>query len=338
MVHHAATAFVSNFALIALGLLLKRREVVQESDGRTLLKLALNVTTPALLLHTFAEAPTGSVTPSLAPVAWLLSFGLGALGAWVGFRHKGSRQERALLTGMMTGLNLGMFSYPIIQGIFGVKGLCIVACLDIPNMIVNFAYNRAIFDGLAQERPSGARLLRTAGRQLLTAPAMMAIWVGLAMRWLSLPMPALVDDTLAELGHANKVLVMMGLGVLLKIRFTKEQRRLLLELLSLRCTLSFAAAAATAALAPQLGALGHGASPLVQTVCVMALCCPIPAVSVQFALEVGCDGALAAAAANLSNLVAFPVLFAVASYHGDPAGLQRGGKIQLLGHLGLSLM
>ena len=32
----------------------------------------------------------GSVTPSLAPVAWLLSFGLGALGAWVGFRHKDS--------------------------------------------------------------------------------------------------------------------------------------------------------------------------------------------------------------------------------------------------------
>ena len=28
-----------------------------------------------------------------------------------------------------------------------------------------------------------------------------------------------------------------------------------------------------------------GTAPLVQTVCVMALCCPIPAVSVQFALE-----------------------------------------------------
>ncbi|CAE7878418.1 unnamed protein product [Symbiodinium microadriaticum] len=319
MAHNAAAAFVSNFSLIALGLLLKRCNIVQETDGRTLLKLALNVATPALLLHTFVEAPGGTGAPSLALAAWFLSFGLAALGGWWGFREKESRQERALLTGMMTGLNLGMFSYPIIHGIFGVEGLCIVACLDIPNMIVNFAYNRAVFDGLAQERPSGARLLRTAGLQLLRAPAMVAIWVGLALRQLALPMPSLVDDTLAELGHANKVLVMMGLGILLKLRLPKDQRRQLAELLSLRCASGFAAAAGTAALAQRLGT-----APLVQTVCVMALCCPIPAVSVQFALEVGCDSALAAAAANLSNLVAFPVLFAVASWHGDPAGLQRG--------------
>eukprot|EP00439_Symbiodinium_sp_Y106_P055062 s808_g7.t1 len=319
MAHNAAAAFVSSFSLIALGLLLKRCNIVQETDGRTLLKLALNVTTPALLLHTFAEAPKGTTAPSLALAAWFLSFSLAALGGWRGFREKESRQERALLAGMMTGLNLGMFSYPIIHGIFGVEGLCIVACLDVPNMIVNFAYNRAVFDGLAQERPSGARLLRTAGLQLLRAPAMVAIWVGLTLRRLDLPMPSLVDDTLAELGHANKVLVMMALGILLELRLPKDQRRQLAELLSLRCALGFAAAAGTAALGQRLGAAS-----LVQTVCVMALCCPIPAVSVQFALEVGCDSALAAAAANLSNLVAFPVLFAVASWHGDPAGLQRG--------------
>ncbi|CAE7545488.1 unnamed protein product [Symbiodinium sp. CCMP2592] len=255
MAHNAAAAFVSSFSLIALGLLLKRCNIVQEgeTDGRTLLKLALNVATPALLLHTFAEAPKGTTAPSLALTAWLLSFSLAALSGWRGFREKESRQERALLTGMMTGLNLGMFSYPIIHGIFGVEGLCIVACLDVPNMIVNFAYNRAVFDGLAQERPSGARLLRTAGLQLLKAPTLVAIWVGLTLRRLDLPMPSLVDDTLAELGHANKVLVMMALGILLELRLPKDQRRQLAELLSLRCALGFAAAAGTAVLGQRLG-------------------------------------------------------------------------------------
>ena len=149
-----ASAVLGRVALVAayalLGYALKRVGVVSRDDGAVMLRFVVNVTLPALLLHTLTSA--GPLFGPGAPVVFLTSILASALvtgGACLLYRRRPS-YERGLMVGAMTGVNLGTFAYPFVEAVWGAEGLRLAALYDIPNALVVFGVAAAIF--AAEER------------------------------------------------------------------------------------------------------------------------------------------------------------------------------------------
>ena len=100
----AATA-----SYVALGYLLQRVGAVKRDDGRVMLRFVVQVTLPALLLHTLTHSGPlfGPGTPLVFMIAVLAS-AIVTGGSYLLYRRRPS-YERGLLVGCATGVNLGTF-------------------------------------------------------------------------------------------------------------------------------------------------------------------------------------------------------------------------------------
>ena len=136
----AATA-----SYVALGYLLQRVGAVKRDDGRVMLRFVVQVTLPALLLHTLTHSGPlfGPGTPLVFMIAVLAS-AIVTGGSYLLYRRRPS-YERGLLVGCATGVNLGTFAYPFLEAVFGPEGLRLAALYDIPNALIVFGIASAIF-------------------------------------------------------------------------------------------------------------------------------------------------------------------------------------------------
>jgi hypothetical protein len=144
-----ADAVISRVAMtasyVALGYLLQRVGAVKRDDGVVMLKFVVQVTLPALLLHTLTHSGPlfGPGTPLVFMIAVLAS-AIVAGGSYLLHRRKPS-YERGLLVGCATGVNLGTFAYPFLEAVWGPEGLRLAALYDIPNALIVFGVASAIF-------------------------------------------------------------------------------------------------------------------------------------------------------------------------------------------------
>lgn len=142
----------------ALGYLLKRLGVLRYDDGKVMLKFVVNVSLPALLLHTLTHSGPlfGPGTPLVFATAVLASAAVTG-GAFLVYRDRPS-YDRGLLLGCLTGVNLGTFAYPFLEAVWGAQGLRLAALYDIPNGLVVFGVAAGIF---AAEQRNSAREARS---------------------------------------------------------------------------------------------------------------------------------------------------------------------------------
>jgi predicted permease len=144
-----ADAVISRVAMtasyVALGYLLQRVGAVKRDDGVVMLKFVVQVTLPALLLHTLTHSGPlfGPGTPLVFMIVVLAS-AIVAGGSYLLHRRKPS-YERGLLVGCATGVNLGTFAYPFLEAVWGPEGLRLAALYDIPNALIVFGVASAIF-------------------------------------------------------------------------------------------------------------------------------------------------------------------------------------------------
>lgn len=117
---------------VALGYLLQRVGAVKRDDGRVMLRFVVQVTLPALLLHTLTHSGPlfGPGTPLVFLIA-ILASAIVAGGSYLLYRRRPS-YERGLLVGCATGVNLGTFAYPFLEAVWGPEGLRLAALYDSP--------------------------------------------------------------------------------------------------------------------------------------------------------------------------------------------------------------
>ena len=140
-----------------LGYLLQRFGVISRDDGKVMLRFVVNVTLPALLLHTLTHS--GPLLGPGTPLVWLVSIFATAFVASLGFlvyRRRPS-YERGLLVGSLCGVNLGTFAYPFVEAVWGADGLRLAALYDIPNALIVFGVSAAVFAAEQRETQRRAR-------------------------------------------------------------------------------------------------------------------------------------------------------------------------------------
>ncbi len=197
-------------ALVGIGVLLRVSGLLATGDARVLNAVIIFVGLPALVFRAVRPAQLSWQLAEVAGIAWMVAavgFGL----AWVASRaFKLSRPARGGFMICAALGNTGYVGYPLALGLLGEQGLVRAVFYDVFGTVVVLLTVGVLVAsrfGDKAERPS---LLR----ELLAAPALLAVVLALATR--SVPVPKPVMDGLDVLAKLVVPSIMISLGISLK--------------------------------------------------------------------------------------------------------------------------
>lgn len=307
--------FLVNTLVIAAGWLV-RRHLVGDSGSAALVRVAMNVTLPAVVITTFSTAridPAAGLLP-VAAVAWGL--GMTALGTVVLFRSR-PRRERGEMAFLLPAFNIALFAYPLVEGALGRAALAYLAMIDMGVAVSAFVTMLAIGRHFAKPPGYGLGLGSTLRDMLKTVPLVVYL-LTLLLHVAGLRYPGPVLGVARLLAAANMPLALLVLGMYLRFDAVAERWRDIARVLGLRYGLGLAAGLAAWFLLP--------AGPLVRTVVVAALLLPPPVISLSYAVELGYDARFVGGVVNVANVASYFLLWALFSAVGaGPAAAYAAG-------------
>ena len=122
--------------IIALGYLLKRLNILRETDGVTISRIIFNITLPALVIVSLNSVKIEAsliMLPIIVALFGMLSFIL----AYFVFR-KEDKELKGTLMMLASGYNVGLFIFPIVEAVWGAEGLLYFGMFDVGNSILVF--------------------------------------------------------------------------------------------------------------------------------------------------------------------------------------------------------
>lgn len=212
-----------------MGFLIKKYRFISEQDGKVISKLLMHTTFPALMIVSIAKV---NLEPKLFLIPVLCVF-LGALMlliSWFSFK-KQLTPMRAILTMGTGNYNVGLFGFPLIEGIWGKEALLYAIMFDIGNMIITFGAVYPIANYFSKEgKTNGLAMLK----KVLLVPPVTGLIIGLIINLLNIELPTLVFDFLETLAKSNKALVLLLMGIYLSFELNKNQIKYISKALLIR--------------------------------------------------------------------------------------------------------
>jgi len=226
--------FVLSASIIALGYAIKRFRVLSLQDADALARIIMNVTLPALILLTFSRLELDASLIWL-PVIGLVSGLVLSAGSLLWFRGA-ERSRRGLLGMALPGANMGLFAYPLVEGIWGAEGLKYLVLYDFGNALVIFfvCYLIGSYFSAGKE---GLEMRRVLKSMLRSVPLMTCV-VALIINLSGLALPYLVMEAAGVLSRANMPLALILLGMYLSFSLDSGHLRVLGQALLIRYLLS----------------------------------------------------------------------------------------------------
>ncbi|WP_370728011.1 AEC family transporter [Fibrella arboris] len=301
----ANLVFLITLCLVGLGFSLRHWRIISEQDGKVLSRLLMYTTFPALMIVSTLRVP---LTPSLLAIP-LVSISLGAallVLAWFGFAKQPVR-VRAVLTMGIGAFNIGLFGFPIVEGIWGRDAMVYAVLYDIGNTVVIFGIVYPVgyyFASGGKGAPAVGALLR----RVLRLPPLLGMLVGLTLNGLAVDVPPVLFETLDTLAKANKPLVLLLLGIYLSFQLDRAQQFAIVRLLLLRYLAGFAAIALLYAVLPTAS--------LLRTTITVCILLPVGMTILPFSDEFDFDSRVAGTLVNLSLVISFGLLWVMVYWLG----------------------
>lgn len=130
-------------------------------------------------------------------------------------------------------MNVGLFGFPIIEGLFGKESLVYAVMFDIGNTIITFGVVYPIgsyFSSNHKGLPEAKQLIK----KIFGLPPVMGMIIGLLINVSSVQMPPLFFDFLDVLAKANKPLVLLLMGIYLSFALDKKEMLAISKVLLIR--------------------------------------------------------------------------------------------------------
>lgn len=293
-------AFLTSLLIVASGYLLKKRKVVSESDGKVVSKLVIYLTFPALILHSVS---TITITSSLIFLPlFAIMFSLILLLVFSMAMKNKADALKGVVYMSLCGFNIGLFAYPIIEGIWGKEGVQHLAMFDVGNAITILcvSYILGFMYSPLRERHKPVSAL-TIFKLLLTSMPLLSYIAALVINVSGLQLPGLIEKFIGTLSKANMALVLILLGLYLNIRIEKKVIRPLLYIMAARYSLGLGMGLLLYYLLPF--------EPIYKTIVLVSLVLPVGLTIIPFADEFGYDRALPVSLASLTIVVSFVLLW-----------------------------
>jgi predicted permease len=241
--------FLLSISIIFVGYIFKRVKILSEKDGGSIAKLVINITLPALILKTVSNIDL-DLTLALLPFLCIL-YGVCVVFLTSLIFKKKKGEEKGFLLFTSIGFNIGLFAYPLVQGIFGNDGLIYIAMFDVGNafLIFGLSYSIAyIFKGQEQierreqieksENPTEGKtrqfsyktIIKKAFTNIPLVCYILAIILNVTIGGIS----GFAYDVLSVIANSNQALVLFVLGLFLNFQMDKENIKGVIGVLAIR--------------------------------------------------------------------------------------------------------
>lgn len=297
--------FLLSLTIILIGFVLKKLNIIKEDDGKGIAKLIINITLPALILTVI---PNINIIPSLLFLP-LISIGFSIFVLFISYLifRDYPRKIKGIILMCVIGFNIGLFAYPLIEGIWGAEGLQYIALFDTGNALIIFGvcYSiAAIYSPQENIEEDESKVdMKYIARKLLTSPPLLAYIVALILNFSDVEFPILISDILGIISRANMALTLLLLGIYLNFEFQKEEWGTVFKILGIRYAFGLAVGIVLYIFLPF--------NELYKTIVLIGLILPIGMAVVPFAVEYGYNEKLVGITTNISILASFILMWII---------------------------
>jgi len=291
--------FILSLAIIALGYIFKRIGLVKETDGEGISRIIFNITLPSLVITTFSTIVIDR-TLMLMPVLSLV-FGLimTVIGLFV-FKRENNK-DKGMLSMLVPGFNVGLFSYPLIESVWGKEGLKYISMFDMGNSVIVFGvcYITASIFSMEGSKVDFKGVLKRAASSI----PFMSYIVTLVVNLSGLHFPGLMLDITGILSKANMPLSLLLLGIFLSFKFEKEHLVKMAKILGLRYGIGIAVGVIMYLFLP--------VEPLFKNILLLAFSLPISMSVIPYSVQFDYDKKFVGTINNMTIILSFLYIWAV---------------------------
>ena len=194
------------FLLLALGLLFKRKNILDDDFRRGLTELIIKLVLPCSILQSFRMEFNGQVlrqTWEILVVSTVLQLGCWLL-ALVLYRRQEPSKQPALQYATLCS-NAAFLGSPVVDGIFGSQGLLLSSIYLTPQRIAMWTVGLGFFT-----KSGGQKLWK----KILGNPCIDAVFLGLALMLTQWRLPQVLGGTIQAVGGCNTALSMFLIGMI----------------------------------------------------------------------------------------------------------------------------
>jgi len=224
------TQFMYSIIIIAIGYFFKRSKLLKEKDGEGISRIVFNITLPCLIISTFHNIVIDKSLMMLVIIGLLYGIIIATIGLYM-FR-KESRKEKGMLSMLMPGFNIGLFAYPLVQGIWGVEGIKYFGMFDIGNAFVTFGISYLIGSYFSKDDVQ-LNVKVAVGKMSKSIPLMTYVIIFI-INISGIHLPAPIIDVTSTISKANMPLSLLLLGIYLNFSFDKRYWKGIGRVLGLR--------------------------------------------------------------------------------------------------------
>lgn len=197
------------FCLILVGILVKKIGMVDEQGRKVLSDLLINVILPCNIVNSFLGGIQAD-QEFLVNCLWMLGLSVAvqvvvALGSPLIFRRFSKDQKNIMSYGMICS-NSSFVGIPIAETIFGSLGVMYVSIYQIPMRFTMWTAGLSLFTDVDRKH---------AFRKLVRHPCIIAVFLGMFLMIVPLPLPGFVTSTIAAMSRCTTPVSMMVIGTIL---------------------------------------------------------------------------------------------------------------------------
>jgi predicted permease len=209
-------------------------------------------------------------------------------------------ENRGVMTVGSAGFNLGIFAYPLIEGIFGIHGLTYAIMFDLGNSVVNFFVNYGMSNYFSRG-PKNDNIAAHIFKRIISLPPLQAMVFGVVVNLVGIKFPTFVLDIISTIASANKSIVLLLMGIYFSVRLTKKTYLRVFQVLSLRYFMGFLVGGICFYLLPfDLG---------FRNLLMLCLILPVGMTVITYSDELNLNTPLAASLVNISLVISFAIMW-----------------------------
>lgn len=283
-------------SIIVLGYFLKRSGMFPDSTVAVLSKIILRVTLPATIICSYAGKTFDFSLLMVVVLGFVANTIYMIIMLLLGKRQQ--PDDTAFDIVNTPGYNIGIFSLPLIQSVFGSTGVVVASLFDTGGSIISLGGSYSI---ASMVKGNASFSFRNLGINLLKSVPFMAYVIMLVLSIASVSIPEVLLDFAGILSDANVFLGMFMIGVAFHLEIEKQKIGRMIKILTVRYVVAGIIALFCWITLPF--------DIIIKQILVMLLFSPTAASSVAWTGELDGDTGTASAVGSISILCSVTVLF-----------------------------